>query len=338
MAPAQLVHVAFMDDASHFVASTAAGSHVFSCNSLKRMLHKPEFTGAEVASAGLLGPSMPNSLAVVTRRRPSNKSGGVEEEGRPVVHDYAIHHWVWGQTNGGKPLVLNPSGAVRGVRLLGDHMLVAGEEKAALYDVHGHREKEVCRRGRPGSVVEVRAHGAAVSCLALSPDARLLATASSRGTLVRIFSTADRAKLQELRRGSDRADIHCIAFSSDSKCLAVSSDKATVHVFPVTVNGIASSMPEDDGVLLPPVPSVPSPAPAKANEGSSRLSFLKGYLPSYFGPKRSLAQFRLPEGTKYLVAFPPQHQHPCNVLIVGMDGSFSRCVFDPVEGGATQQG
>lgn len=235
MAPAQLVHVAFMDDASHFVASTAAGSHVFSCNSLKRMLHKPEFTGAEVASAGLLGPSMPNSLAVVTRRRPSNKSGGVEEEGRPVVHDYAIHHWVWGQTNGGKPLVLNPSGAVRGVRLLGDHMLVAGEEKAALYDVHGHREKEVstgpnplglcamalgagrtrtlvyalpmpvpkgavqvCRRGRPGSVVEVRAHGAAVSCLALSPDARLLATASSRGTLVRIFSTADRAKLQEV--------------------------------------------------------------------------------------------------------------------------------------------
>ena len=56
---------------------------------------------------------------------------------------------------------------------------------------------QVRRRGRAGSV-SVRAHGSAVACLALSGDGRLLATAGTRGTLVRIFSTPDGTKLQEV--------------------------------------------------------------------------------------------------------------------------------------------
>ena len=42
----------------------------------------------------------------------------------------------------------------------------------------------------------VEAHTTAVACIALSLDGKLLATASERGTLVRIFSTADGSKVQ----------------------------------------------------------------------------------------------------------------------------------------------
>lgn len=39
--------------------------------------------------------------------------------------------------------------------------------------------------------------------------------------------------LQELRRGSERATIHCLAFSHDASLLACTSDRGTCHVFRV---------------------------------------------------------------------------------------------------------
>ena len=71
--------------------------------------------------------------------------------------------------------------------------------------------------------------------MALTASGHLLATASEKGTLIRIFSTADRTCLQETRRGSDRAEITCLQFDKTSKWLAVSSDKQTIHLFVVSV-------------------------------------------------------------------------------------------------------
>jgi WD repeat-containing protein 45 len=62
----------------------------------------------------------------------------------------------------------------------------------------------------------------------------LLATASDKGTLIRIFSTEDGSPLQEVRRGSDKAEIYSIAFDKNSHWIACSSDKGTIHIFHVT--------------------------------------------------------------------------------------------------------
>lgn len=63
-----------------------------------------------------------------------------------------------------------------------------------------------------------------------------MATASDKGTLIRIFRTDDGAPLQEVRRGSDKAEIYSIAFDKNSKWIACSSDKGTIHIFTVTKN------------------------------------------------------------------------------------------------------
>ncbi len=52
----------------------------------------------------------------------------------------------------------------------------------------------------------IQAHAAALACLTLSQDGRLLATASERGTLVRIHSTADGSRLQARAAGWHQED------------------------------------------------------------------------------------------------------------------------------------
>jgi WD40 repeat protein len=58
----------------------------------------------------------------------------------------------------------------------------------------------------------IQAHQSSLSCLALNYSGSLLATASDKGTLIRLFSTEDGSPLQEVRRGTDKAEIYSIAF------------------------------------------------------------------------------------------------------------------------------
>ncbi|XP_075499861.1 uncharacterized protein LOC142538425 [Primulina tabacum] len=185
----------------------------------------------------------------------------------------------------------------------------------------------------------ISAHDSRISCLTLTMDGLLLATASLRGTLIRIFNTMDGTRLQEVRRGVDKADIYSIALSPNVQWLAVSSDKGTVHLFSLRVRVVGEDSSTDPSALtaffsqnssnsLDPLIS-PSTG---ANPGSS-LSFMKGVLPKYFSSEWSFAQLHLSECTQFIAAFGSQN----SVVIVGMDGSFHRCSFDPTSGGLMVQ-
>ncbi|KOB73057.1 putative WD repeat domain phosphoinositide-interacting protein [Operophtera brumata] len=61
----------------------------------------------------------------------------------------------------------------------------------------------------------ISAHDAPLAALAWSMCGRKLATASERGTVIRVFSVPQRVKLHEFRRGVKRCvTIACLAFSA----------------------------------------------------------------------------------------------------------------------------
>jgi WD repeat-containing protein 45 len=77
----------------------------------------------------------------------------------------------------------------------------------------------------------IKAHDADLAQFALNIDGSRIASASEKGTLIRIWNCHTGEPLRELRRGVDRADIYCICFNGNSSLLACSSDKGTIHVF-----------------------------------------------------------------------------------------------------------
>ncbi|XP_058075268.1 autophagy-related protein 18c-like [Magnolia sinica] len=187
----------------------------------------------------------------------------------------------------------------------------------------------------------INAHDSNIACFTLTMDGLLLATASTKGTLIRIFNTMDGTRLQEVRRGVDRAEIYSIALSPTVQWLAVSSDKGTLHIFSLRVRVVgedSSNHPTNDQgpAMVYQNSSNFLDALISANTGanqSSSLSFMKGVLPKYFSSEWSFAQFRLPEDSRFITAFGSQN----TVIIVGMDGSFYRCSFDPISGGEMTQ-
>ena len=79
----------------------------------------------------------------------------------------------------------------------------------------------------------ISAHDGELAQLQLTLDGALLATASEKGTLIRVYDTATATLMHEFRRGADRATVYSIAFAPGKDFLAVSSDKGTVHVYVV---------------------------------------------------------------------------------------------------------
>ena len=202
----------------------------------------------------------------------------------------------------------------------------------------------------------ISAHDGDLAMLALSLDGALLATASEKGTLVRVYDAAAATLLHEFRRGADRATIYSIAFSATNEYLACSSDKGTVHVWAIPPDGdagenardeerdekkIAGTLPasetgsgprEDDEGRV-----VSSPTDAVLGVAQSAFSFAKGFLPANLGfaGERSVAQFKLPDFTRSLVAFGLE---PRTLVVVTAEGTYYKVAFDPKqEGGQCAQ-
>jgi WD40 repeat protein len=183
----------------------------------------------------------------------------------------------------------------------------------------------------------INAHDSNINCISLNFDGSRLATASEKGTLIRIFDTYTGAKLQEVRRGADRADIYSISFSPDSRFFCTSSDKGTIHIFALNNDTQNGSEP----VVAPPVAERQSISSSSSGNGSSassnsllrklstnrksKISFFGGY----FSSEWSFSWFKGPECPS-ICCFGTDS---ASVTVFTAEGSYYKLSFDTDKGG-----
>lgn len=97
---------------------------------------------------------------------------------------------------------------------------------------------------QPMMVIE--AHKGEIASLALSADGLLLATASEKGTIIRVFSVETGTKVYQFRRGTYPTKIHSMCFSSDNQFLAVTCSSKTIHIFKMCKGEALADKPESD--------------------------------------------------------------------------------------------
>ena len=85
------------------------------------------------------------------------------------------------------------------------------------------------------------AHSSAPAALAFDATGTRLATASVKGTVIRIFAVPGGEKLHTLRRGSYPSAIYSLGFSPDASLLCASSAGGTVHIFKIGADSVEAA-------------------------------------------------------------------------------------------------
>jgi len=172
-------------------------------------------------------------------------------------------------------------------------------EKSGEVKVFSWKNKEV------SEPILFPAHENAITQLTLNRDGSKLATASERGTLIRIFDTSTGERLKEFRRGTQGAQIYSLCFNSDSTALCTSSDTGTVHIYHLT----------DE---------------RKNTNKQSTLSFMKKIVP-ILGSTWSSRQISIQENCS-ICCFGTETEQP-SIIVLGASGRYYKYVYsiDPDE-------
>jgi len=145
--------------------------------------------------------------------------------------------------------------------------------------------------------LDIAAHDSSLSIVQLNVQGSKVATASTKGTLIRVFDSLSGNILTELRRGSQPANIYSVNFNSDSTLLCVASDHGTIHIFSICQG-------------------------TKNKQLQSSLASAS-FLPKYFSSEWSFSKIEIPGGTRCICAFGQNN----SVIAVCADGSYYRFVF-----------
>jgi len=77
----------------------------------------------------------------------------------------------------------------------------------------------------------ISAHKSALSCIQFNYSGKMIATASDKGTVIRVFSSQVGDLLYQFRRGTYPVHIYSLSFNLSDTFLGVSSDSDTIHIF-----------------------------------------------------------------------------------------------------------
>jgi len=180
------------------------------------------------------------------------------------------------------------------------------------------------------SRVIIPAHEGQLAALQFSPSGTRIATASLKGTVIRVFSCHDGAKLYELRRGLKRtASIFSLSFSHCGSFLACSSNTETVHVFKLD-----DKPRERPGSLAG---SPPSDSEGWFGYINNMVSASAGYLPTQVTDTllqgRAFASVHLTQpGTKNICAL-AMIRRSLRLVVCNVEGQLQLYSLDQEDGG-----
>jgi len=133
----------------------------------------------------------------------------------------------------------------------------------------------------------IEAHESTLRALVLTADGGKLATASHKGTIVRVWDVATSQNIYEFRRGVERANITCLAFSWDDQWISCSSDKGTTHIFYLENEGKDKQNKNNKKNGSSKKSNGSSSSSSMVSTGASLLSSGSRYLMGSFSPSAS---------------------------------------------------
>ncbi|KAJ4453902.1 putative Autophagy-related protein 18d [Paratrimastix pyriformis] len=317
----EITFLGFNQDQTRLAVGTRTGFRVFSTNNL--MLSFLREFGAPISLVEML--FCTNVLAFV--------GSGPD----PFFPSKVV---IWEDSQGSLIGEVNFKSPVCGIRLRRDRLVVILERSIVVYALEQLRLLDkiatspnpagvcaVCpmspkfRLACPGEQVgevlvklfdldrthHIQAHEHPITAMAMNIAGTRLATASEKGTLIRIFSVETGEKVLEVRRGKDPSNIDGLCFSSDSRWLAVSSTRVRQAGRFRNFRVFFTTHPCSDIILL---------------------SFLSPVIP-YFGGSWSFAQFhipgadRSPHPIRSICAFTPANE----LIVATSEGMFYKCRF-----------
>ncbi len=154
--------------------------------------------------------------------------------------------------------------------------------------------------------VLIQAHSNNISCIGLTN--KYIATASERGTLIRLFSIDTQVQINEFRRGTEATSIIQLEFHPTLPILLVGSDKGTVHLF--------NSETVDN-----------TEVPVNKVYNNYGISYVKFLLPEYFHSKWSFTTYTI-ENVKTVNIFDADKKM---IYGIGSDGQFYECSYENYE-------
>ncbi|KAM4717828.1 WD repeat domain phosphoinositide-interacting protein 1 isoform 2-T2 [Anableps anableps] len=174
-------------------------------------------------------------------------------------------------------------------------------------------------------VATIPAHDSPLAALAFSASATKLASASERGTVVRVFSVPEGERLFEFRRGMKRyVNISSLSFSPDAQFLCASSNTETVHIFKLEQLGPRG---EDEAVTW---------TAYMGKMFSAASSYLPGPVSGMMSQDRAFATVHLFSSGQRNVCTLVTIQRLLRLLVATADGQLFIYNVDPQDGGECQ--
>ncbi|XP_077184486.1 WD repeat domain phosphoinositide-interacting protein 1 isoform X1 [Paroedura picta] len=181
----------------------------------------------------------------------------------------------------------------------------------ALYD--GNNLKDVCL---------IPAHDGPLAALAFNSTGSKLASASEKGTVIRVFSVPEGEKLYEFRRGMKRyVNISSLVFSMDSQFLCASSNTQTVHIF--KLEHLTDSRPEEP----------PSWSGYMGKMFMAATNYLPSQVSGMMSQDRAFATVRLNFSGQRNICVLSTIQKLPRILVTTSDGYLYLYNLDPQDGG-----